>query len=376
MPHSGEVFGAACCEGLASDKSADAACVELCQRKVCEKARANHLALRTSFCAGGCGFSMSACMTGEWHEQTLDYFLAADQKYWLQARCIGAENNESMTDDVFDWRERPNDLPLNNPRMCKGTEDSEKDTSVVILDDLATEDAGTVAAVTWATASSSGREDSQDLAVRFGYDVIDCEDQERCLDLGVLEVSLPATTVQGIALENVNLSVYQVDAQPVLSSAGAFSFAPGTVHAILSAVAGGVPLVLTGTNRGRAQGQISPAAGVVTLSGLSFGYSDSEIAADLRLDLVGRHVHRGPTSVIAPVDVPSSCDDPVTFRAASFDPDGQTPAHVWWIPGRLVSAGPTLEVVLADGEHTVGLLSRDPDGHIDAVAVPYTRSCR
>lgn len=314
-------------------------------------------------------------MTGQWHQQVITHLLIGDnQPYFLRAKCTNARNNEVMNNDIFAWREDPDD-PFNNPRSCKSSDDVEKATNVVVGDDLAIEDAGSIATVTWTTGSSTGFEDSQDVAVRFEYNIIDCDNQQRCFDLAELTASLPSTTVQGIALQNASLSVYQVDSQPVLSSSGGYSYAPGTVHAILSGVANGVPLVLVGANTGSAQGQILPASDVLTLSNLRFDYGDSVISGALNLSIVGDYTKRGPTAVIVPVDVPRACSDPVSFRAASSDLDGQSLTHVWWIPSTLVSTGPTLDVVLANGDYTIGLISRDPDGRLDAEAIEYTRTC-
>ena len=113
----------------------------------------------------------------------------------------------------------------------------------------------------------------------------------------------------------------------------------------------------------------------MTLSNPKFAYSDSLIAAELRVDVVGDYIKRGPTAVIVPVNVPRSCADPVTFRAASSDLDNQNLTHFWWVPGILVASATTLDLVLTNGTHSVALISKDPDGKLDATAIRYTRTC-
>ncbi len=183
-------------------------------------------------------------------------------------------------------------------------------------------------------------------------------------------------TVQSISIENAHLSVYQVDTQPAQMTSGAFTYTPGTIHAIMTATAAGVPIMLMGANSGTATGLLSPGSDSLTFSGLTFDYSDSVIAAELQVDIVGDYTERGPTAVIVPVNVPIGCSDPVTFRAASSDPDGQTLTHLWWVPGISVDTGNTLDLVLANGTYPIGLISKDPNGHLDATAIQYRRTCR
>ena len=66
----------------------------------------------------------------------------------------------------------------------------------------------------------------------------------------------------------------------------------------------------------------------------------------------------------------------MTFRAASADPDAQSLTHYWWVPGVLTDTGSTLDVVLDNGTHTIGLVSQDATGRMDAGAIQYTRTCR
>ena len=276
-----------------------------------------------------CGFDVAACQTGNWHMQTIE-FTGSDKDYWLRAQC-DAHVNDLYVDGLFKWNEQPVDDPDNDPQMCNGPDDIEADPGLVSPDDVAEEDAGMVAAVTWTLGTTTTLESTQDASLRFAYDLHDCATHVRCLDLAKLEVSLPTMTVQTIAIENAHLSVYQVDTQPAQQTSGAFSYAPGTIHAIMSATAAGVPLMLMGANSGTATGLLSPGSDTLTFSGLTFDYSDSVIAAQLQVDIVGDYPERGPTAVIVPADVPVSCTDPVTFRAASSDPDVQTLTHLWWV---------------------------------------------
>ena len=322
-----------------------------------------------------CGFDMDACLTGDWHQQTIDAVFG-DTTYFMRAACNNAHTNELFTNDVFDWRDQPVDSPINNPFMCDVGADPELTPGVVTPDNAAIEDAGMTASVSWTINAVSYFEDSEDTELKFAYDVHGCDTNARCFDLAALQVKLPATTVQGVLIQNAHLSIYQVDTQPMLQSSGAFSFGPGTLHAIMSASADGFPVMLQGSNSGTVTGLLAPASGSLTFSGLEFDYSDSGIAAGLRIDIVGEYTVRGPSAVIIPAVVPTDCLDPVTFRAASSDPDGQSLTHYWWVPGVLTDTGSTLDVVLPNGTHTIGLITQDTDGRLDAGAIRYTRTCR
>lgn len=381
----GTEYSPACCEGLASQATADQACADHCQRLICEAARSNHLDLAASdgvhTCndwvqgSPNCGFDMDDCLTGTWHKQTLQFVLSSTD-YFMQAKCDNARTNEPSTDDVFNWREVPLDDPSNNPSMCTPPSDPELNPAVAYNDDLALEASGMTAAVTFTLGSSTYTENSSDSELRFAYDLHDCPTYARCIDLAELHISLPTMVVQGVTIENANLVVYQVDTQPALQSTGGFSYAPGTIHAIMSASADGIPIMLRGSNSATATGYLFPGSDALTLSGLTFDYSDSVIAANLQVDIVGDYTVRGPTAVIIPASVPILCTDPVVFVAASSDPDTQSLNHVWWVPGVLTATGSTLAVVLANGTHTIGLISQDADKRLDAGAIKYTRTCR
>lgn len=375
-------FANTCCEGLAPDATANESCEELCQTRACEAALLNHLEFAENtpgvhFCqnAQTCGFDMEACMAGDWHQQTIQ-FQTQDWSYFLRAGCEGVKSNELVDENgVFKWNEFPNDDPTNNPPMCSGSPSALTDPQGFVSDDVALQAAGTTAMVTWAMGTSSGVESAANATVDLRYNIHAC-DGGRCMALSNLDVSLPTTTIQGITVENAHLVVYQVDERPVLQSTGAYSFAPGTIHAMLSAVAGGVQFSLRRANVDTVQALLSPGSDTLTLSGLKFDYTDSVIDTELQVDIVGDYAHRGPTAVIVPASVPVSCSEPVTFRAASSDPDGQTLSHLWWVPNTLMSTGPTFDMVLPNGPHTIALVSKDPDGHLDATAITYTRTCR
>ena len=381
----GSEFRGTCCEGLASESTVNAACAETCQRQACAAARSNHLDLKdgiagTHVCIDAldgsinCGFDMDACLAGTWHKQTIRFVLNhAD--YWMRASCNNAFGNDIFIDDHFPWRQVPLDDPSDNPGMCDNRSPPETLPGLVIPDDIAVEDAGMTAAVTWKLAGSTYSEDSQDAELRFAYDLHDCPTHARCVDLAALDLSLPSLTIQGVSIQNARLSVYQVDSQPMILSSGAFSYGPGTLHAIMSASADGIPIMLEGANSGPVTGMLAPASGAMTLSGLDFDYSDSVIAASLEVDVVGAYTVRGPTAVIVPVVVPRDCQEPVVFRAATSDPDHQSLTHLWWVPGVLTAGGSTLDVVLAAGTHAIGLIAQDADGRLDATAIRYTRDC-
>lgn len=382
----GSPFWYACCESDAPEVNADAACADRCQRLACEAALSNHLDLAEQAagffnnCADfasenpKCGFDMNACLAGTWHEQEID-LLFGSSSYWTSAACSGVTTNEVYIDDKFDWNHSPPIAGTTFPPMCDDRPSPDSTPGNVVPDDIAVEDVGLNAAVTWTLAGNTYSEASQDAELHLAYDLHDCSNQARCVDLAELRVELPAMTVQGISIQNAHLSIYQVDSQPPLLASGGFSYGPGTLHAIMSASADGIPIVLEGPNTGTATGLLAPASGSMALSGLQFDYSDSVIAASLQLDIVGEYTVRGPTAVIMPAVVPRACVDPVTFRAASFDPDNQSLSHLWWMPGLLTESGATLDVVLTAGTHTIGLISQDTDGRLDATAIQYTRTC-
>ncbi|PCC71509.1 hypothetical protein SAMN02745121_01054 [Nannocystis exedens] len=51
-------------------------------------------------------------------------------------------------------------------------------------------------------------------------------------------------------------------------------------------------------------------------------------------------------------------------------------SHYWWVPGTLVTTGSTVDVVLPNGSHMIALVTKDSDGHLDATAITYARTCR
>lgn len=380
-----ELPAKACCQGLATEAAADTACVDLCQRQLCEIAQSNHLDMANGIeglhvCASSetCGFSMSECLSGQWTQQKIE-FLVNTFTYHLQATCSGVGTNEVFTDGVFDWNEQGGtggNNPANDPDSCDPSDDIKKDPRVVIADDLAIEDAGTTASVSWTMGTSSGVDESLDAEVAVAYDVHDCPTNARCLDLAKLELTLPSTTVHGLVLSNMHMEVQRVDVKPTVGTAGGFNYPAGTLHARLSGLISGVPMVLAGTNAATVTGTLSPQADVMTLSGLRFDYSDSGIAAQLEIDIVGDYTERGPTAVIVPMNVPRACTQAVTFRAATSDPDGGTFTHVWWVPGSQMATGSTISLVLPAGQHRLALISRDNTGHLDATGILYNRSCQ
>lgn len=375
-------FALTCWEGLAVDPTANQACEDLCLRRACETAQSNHFDLAgNANCVNKqtCGFDMSACLGATWHQQTIDKAID-DATYWMKVECQNVFSNELVTEDgFFLWREMPTDDPSNNPAMCRASASQDLAPNVVVRDDIARQSSGTVALVTWTIASTTDTRDSQSASAFIGYDLHDCPGLthgDRCLDLGALRIDLPAMNIVGIPLSNAHLAVYQVDSKPFLDGSGSFSYPPGTLHVVMSVVAGGIPFSLERSNSETVHGQLSPWSDTLMISGLKFDYIDSVIAAQLQIDVVGDYVERGPTAVIAPTKVPLKCNQPVQFRAVSSDPDGSKLKHIWWIPGDLVQSGPVLNVALADGPHDIALLSQDKEGHLDAGMLTYVRTCR
>lgn len=379
---SNDEFARTCCEGLALDDTANESCESLCQLRACEAALFNHLEFAANtpgvhFCQNKqtCGFDMTTCLQGTWHQQTIQ-FVGQSWSYFLRAGCEGVKSNEIVDENGhFAWKEYPEDDPVNNPPMCSGSPNALQNPQAFVNDDVALQAAGTTAMVTWAMGGLGGVEGASNLVTEMSYNIHAC-DGGQCMALSNLRVSLPTTTIQGITVENAHLVVYQVDAQPLLQTSGAYSYAPGTIHAMLSAVAGGVPFSLRRANVGPVQAQLSPGADTLMLTGLKFDYTDSVIDAELQVDIVGDYVQRGPTAVVVPASVPIHCNQPVTFRAASSDPEGQTLSHYWWIPGTVVTTGSTVDVILPNGPHMIALVTKDSDGALDATAITYVRTCR
>jgi hypothetical protein len=245
----------------------------------------------------------------------------------------------------------------------------------VVRDHSAVGADGMSATVTWTIDSSSDAEAAADVELAFAYDLRDCGLFHDCLALAELELSLPPRTVQGFLLENARLNVFQVDAAPVVHPDGTFIYPAGTLHAILSAVVDGVYVTLSGATSEAAHGQLSPQNEVLSLSGLTFDYCDSVISAQLEVDIVGTYVEHGPRAAIEVVKAPLWCSKPVRFRAASTDRDSPDLSHHWWVPNRLAGTGPTFDVVLPLGGHSIRLISQDQEGNHDTTAISFTRIC-
>jgi hypothetical protein len=378
----GSSFTGPCCEGFASEATADEACAIVCQEQLCEVARQNHLDMtmdgQLHICQSeDCGFDLNACLTGEWHEQTLDYVI--DEHYFLRAQCENPHTDELFTGGLFDWHDSIDNNPGNNPGMCEFGKDPLptpiSDPDLIVSDHSAIGGEGMTATVSWTIGSSSDAEASSDVGLAFAYDKRSCGFLWDCLALAELELSLPPMTVQGFHLENAHLKIFQVDAAPVVHHDGSFVFPAGTLHAIMSAVVDGEYVVLRGTNSVETCGVLSPQTDEIWLSGLTFDYCDSVISAQLDVEISGTYVEHGPRAAIDVVKAPLLCSKPVRFRAASTDLDSSTLSHRWWVPNKYVGSGTTTDVVLPLGSHSIRLFSQDPEGNLDTAAISYTRIC-
>ena len=163
-----------CCGGSVSEATADDACADQCQRLVCEAAQSHHMDLADNMkgwnlCSpkSTCGFDMEACLNGTWHKQRIQ-FVASFDDYWLQAKCNGARTNTVFDNGIPAWNDDDptgGGTPPSEPPMCAGAASVANDPGVVLSDDQAMEDAGTIATVTWTMLGSTAVEASNAPAV-------------------------------------------------------------------------------------------------------------------------------------------------------------------------------------------------------------------
>jgi hypothetical protein len=145
---------------------------------------------------------------------------------------------------------------------------------------------------------------------------------------------------------------------------------------LLQAHVDGFPLVLSGWNAGMPQGRLSPAGDQLSLTDLQFELEDSVITAALEIAIQGQYDARRPNAQITLTTAPTSCSEPVTLLATSWDEDEDPLEHAWWIRDVGNLEGPLVEAVLPAGEHDVMLTSFDPSGLFDTQTLRYVRVCR
>ncbi len=374
----GSVFRHVCCQGMASEVTADAACAIRCQELACEKARKNHIELAEPLksvgnpCAANCGFDMAACLNNGWHIQTIT-LLFSSYTYWLRAECQNPTTNEVYDElnDVFDWLDDPEETPP----PCEPQASTGWDLNQLAGNYAAVDDTGTDARVAWVFGSTGGSEDSQDVSVTLQHSVESCGSGEHCFVLTEFSATVPTMTVGGVSVGNAQLYVARVDELPEIDSVGAFEYSAGTIHVLMSAVVGGTTLSRTMTNASVVSGTFDPGSDALTLTGLEFDHTDSLLSATLELDVVATYTQHAPHAVIDLQVTPALCSEPVRLVAASTDRDSTQLAHTWLFFDHKVSSGDEFTGLLAPGDYTFGLIARDPEGNMDATTLTFTRSC-
>ncbi len=365
-----------CCEGQPPFEVADAGCEGYCMLEQCEAARADHISRCDTCLLGNCGFDMTDCLAGGDHTQT--YVCLAPLgggSYTLTTACSAHNNEVRNPDGTFFFLEDPN-LPGNDPPICNPPANLELEPPRGLGQFSAFEGEGTMARVSWSMGDSGGEEVSDDIGVLFEYGVFPCaEPSGDCLELGALELTLPTTTAMGMTITNARLSVVSIDEAPVLERGERFRYPEGAIRVLMQAHVNGFPLVLTGTNVGSPTGRVAPQGDQFSLSGLRFEFADSAISAALEIEIQGQYDARRPSAQITRSTEPTSCNEPITLRATSWDDDQDPLTHRWWVRDIGTFTGPLLDLVLPAGEYDVMLTSMDPSGLFDSEVMRYVRRC-
>lgn len=383
-------FGNICCGGIASVAEADATCQVLCMEHICQAARVQHVTWAVDVSNDGmggdcldvsddCGFDLELCMTGEVHEQVGNP--GALFSYFLEADCEATHDQfvspYGTHGDHWDWVQFPNDPTDDAAPLCAPTPEPEPGPPERVPENEVEEEPGTSVTLSWSVGGEPiGREQSLDAEVDLAYAVDPCGSGD-CIGLSRLHVTVPDGIHQGLALENLHLTVEERGVQETpLSASGAFSFAAGSLRATLSLSVDQTPLVITGYNEGRADGVALPRSDTMTLSNLVFGFDDGLIEGALELSINGSFVRHAPDALIKVVDSPTDCALPVALEAASTDLDGEALSHVWWVPPWFLGTGNLLDATLPPGTYRVYLTSFDATGRFDSTARVVVRSCQ
>jgi hypothetical protein len=367
-----------CCEGSAGEEC-PGHCQSLCQELVCWHAM-EEIHMQRAYddpdivCApnvAACGFSFDDCEQGVLHTQTY----ASGQSYQLIASCDAICSEPVGQNGVFDWVPGP---LSGRPEKCFKPGGLQFDPGAGIQRFVAKEDAGTEARVDWSTGQSSGSEDSASVDVEFAYNSSPCPTDPTfdCLYLSKLELDTPPVSVGGIAITDARLRVVDAATTPQLSRSGTFRYATGELTALLTGTtANGTLISRTLKNAGIVSGVISPATDSLSVSGLSFDFVDSNLAATLWVSISGSYVRRPPVPSFVARLSPKDCGEPVEFEATSTDPEGGTLSHAWWVPGIGAGSGNPWSVVLPAGRYNINVLSVDQTNRFSMIGQPYERVC-
>jgi hypothetical protein len=374
-PFTGPTY--ACCEGNPSQADADAACVQRCEEQLCRLAEDiyDDIAHENGWnCIAGCQFDYHGCLAGIPVQQFPHPPFGDDYPHEVTVSCEATNVEPRHPDGTFEFIDSPENFFYDDPELC-GLPPSltGQDPLRVVVANAAREDAGTQAIATWWYGEDQGKVGSTDVEAELEYAVRSCEGAE-CLALTRVHASIPAGAYGGITVQSADLTLVATTIEPKLDPSGGFEFPAGSLHFVLGASVGDLPLAITRTNTSPVYGRVSHGADLFELTDLRLAYDESDFGAELRLDLVGAHVNRAPRAAIRRLDTPIDCAAPVVFQAASVDPDDDPMQHYWWTPGGMFAAS-TAEIVLPPGPHLIVLMSADHRGAHDATSLTYTRSC-
>lgn len=366
----------ACCEGKPDQATADAACVQSCRDQLCQLAKNiyDDIARENEWsCTQGCTFDTEGCMAGIPvqqfpHAPFGDYF-----PHEVTVSCEATNVEPRNPDGTFTFVTQG----LVDPEIC-GEDPAAQAAGLLPLGSLvantAQEDAGTYALASWWTgAGAKSQEGTIDVAAELAYAVRPCG-QDECLELTRMHASIPAGPYAGLSVQSADLSLIAVGEPPVIDRTGGFVFPAGSLHFVLTATVGELPLAIARTNTIPARGRVSHAADLFEVTDLRLGYEESDFGAELRMDLVAAHTNRAPRAAIRRLDTPLDCDEPVVLQAATVDVDDDAMQHYWWTPSGMAQA-PIVELVLPTGAHFVVLVSVDQHGAHDATSLTFKRSC-
>ena len=378
IPPAGEhTIRTLCCEGRPSVSTADDGCEDICQLELCEAAKFDHIKRCNSCGPFDCGFDMSNCLAGGAHNQIVSCLtpLQIPFSYTLTATCSAINNEQRNPDGSFFFLEDPN-IVENDPPICTPPDNREHEPPRGLRQYRASAALGTVARVTWTIAEVGGQEQSDELDVRFEYAITPCPAPSgECMALTTLELTLPPTDLLGMTVTQARLDVVAVREAPMIEHSESFGFADGALEVLMQAHVDGIPLVVSGRNTGNPHGHLSPAGDQLSLTDLRFEFDDGVLSAALEVEIHGQYDARRPNAQITPLTTASSCGEPMSWLATSWDDDGDPLTHRWWIRDVGTFEGPLLERVLPPGLLEVTLTSQDPSGRFDTETLRYDHKC-